>query len=192
MLLLIFLLWDTPLLYCITVSTTHLHFHGFSFSKTTYLCKGQCWRSDPSWCSAGNYGSVLYVPPMTFFVCSSAHSSYTCVVCQLKVKTFEGEHINFIHCYRQKEWVASNEITQPAAVYRRCVVVNTVSVVQTNQKRASEIMDVPLLVWGFHTTVARHKGKLWAKKIVAPWSLHFITLWSLKHKANSHCWVMSE
>ncbi len=105
----------------------HLHFHGSSFSKAIYLCKGQCWWSDPSQYPAGNYGSALYVPLKKCAVCSSAHSSYTCVVCPLKVKTLEGEHINFIHCCTDREWVGSNEIMQPAAVFRRCVVVNTVN-----------------------------------------------------------------
>lgn len=61
-----------------------LHFHRVSLYKSLYLCKDQCWWPDPDRCPAGNYGSALYVPPEKYAACSSAHSSYTCVVCQLR------------------------------------------------------------------------------------------------------------
>lgn len=55
-----------------------------------YLRMDQCWRPDPGRCPAGNYGTALYALRATCAACSSAHSSYTCAVCQLK--TFEGEN----------------------------------------------------------------------------------------------------
>lgn len=96
------------LYYCNHYTLGCPHVHGFRFSKTFYLRKGQCWLSDPSQYLAGNCGSALYVPLGTFAVCNCAHSSYTCVVCQLKVKIIEGKHIIFIH-------------------HIQCIVVNTVN-----------------------------------------------------------------
>lgn len=83
---------------------------------------------------------------------------------------------------------------QPAAVFRRCIVVTAVKSQQTNQKQPFELMDVPLLVWGFHT-IARQKDQLWATEIVAPWSLRFKCFGLWKRRANAHlfgkAWVNS-
>ena len=122
----------TLLYYSYRYTLCRLRIFSFRFSKTVYLCKGQCWRSDPSRCPAGNYGSALYVPLEKCAVCSSDHNSCTCVVCQLKSgdirerererereRTREKERIlNFIHRRAdRKKWVVSDEIMQPAAAF---------------------------------------------------------------------------